>query len=84
MPRLPRNTISGRAYSGINMLILWGAVINGGFASQDWLTFRQALATGGCVRKGERGQTIFYADRFTPEGGHEQGKETEGNGEIPL
>ncbi|MBL0923460.1 MAG: DUF1738 domain-containing protein [Sphingomonadaceae bacterium] len=73
---LPRNAVSGRPYSGINVLILWGAVIEGGFASQDWLTFRQALAAGGCVRKGERGQTVFYADRFTPKGeaGHEQGE----------
>ena len=49
---LPRNAISGRHYSGINILILWGAVIDGGYPSQDWLTFRQALAAGGCVRKG--------------------------------
>jgi antirestriction protein ArdC len=71
---LPRNAVSGRPYSGINVLILWGAVIESGFASQDWLTFRQALAAGGSVRKGERGQTIFYADRFTPKDEHEQGR----------
>jgi antirestriction protein ArdC len=70
---LPRNAVSGRPYSGINVLILWGAVIDSGFAAQDWLTFRQALAAGGNVRKGERGQTIFYADRFTSKGEHEQG-----------
>ena len=75
VPGLPRNAISGRPYSGINVLILWGAVIEGGYPSQDWLTFRQALAAGGCVRKGERGQTVFYADRFVPKGEdrHEQG-----------
>ena len=71
---LPRNAVTGRPYSGINVLMLWGAVIEDGYAALDWLTFRQALAAGGCVRKGERGQTIFYADRFAPkdEGGHEQ------------
>jgi len=73
VPGLPRNAVSGRPYSGVNVLILWGAVIEGGHPSQDWLTFRQALAAGGCVRKGERGQTIFYADRFTPEDGRKQG-----------
>jgi antirestriction protein ArdC len=72
-PGLPRNAITGRPYSGINVLILWGAVIEGGYPSQDWLTFRQALAAGGCVRKGERGQTIFYADKFVPKGEREQG-----------
>lgn len=68
---LPRNAGSGRAYSGINVLILWGAVIEGGYPSQDWLTFRQALAAGGCVRKGEKGRTVFYADRFVPKGERE-------------
>jgi len=63
---LPRNAVTGRAYSGINVLVLWGAVIEGGYPSQDWLTFRQAQAAGGCVRKGERGRTVFYADRFVP------------------
>ena len=71
---LPRNAISGRHYSGINILILWGAVIDGSYPSQDWLTFRQALAAGGCVRKGEKGRTILYADRFTPDDDrHERG-----------
>lgn len=67
VPGLPRNASSGRAYSGINVLILWGEVIMRGYASQGWLTFRQALEAGGCVRKGERGTCVFYADRFTPE-----------------
>jgi len=63
---LPKNANTGRHYSGINILILWGAVIEKCFASQHWLTFRQALDLGGNVRKGERGTTICYADRFTP------------------
>jgi len=83
---LPRNAVTGRAYSGINVLILWGAVIEDGYAAQDWLTFRQALAAGGCVRKGERGRTIFYADRFTPKDreGHEQGGEGDEVRSIPF
>ncbi|MDO5643356.1 MAG: zincin-like metallopeptidase domain-containing protein [Paracoccus sp. (in: a-proteobacteria)] len=64
---IPRNAASGRGYSGINILILWGAVVQHGFPGQHWLTFRQALALGGNVRKGERGTTVVYADRFTPE-----------------
>ena len=66
-PGLPRNASTGRAYSGVNVLILWGAVISGGYPNQGWLTFRQALAASGCVRKGEQGVTVCYADRFTPE-----------------
>ena len=82
LPGLPRNAVSGRAYSGVNVLILWGAVIDGCYPSQDWLTFRQALAAGGCVRKGERGETVFYADRFTPDNGRDQsegGSDSEGD-----
>ena len=44
---MPRNAATGRHYSGINVLILWGAVIQHGFPSQSWLTFRQALDVPG-------------------------------------
>lgn len=64
---MPRNAVSERTYSGINVLILWGAVIQRGYSGQSWLTFRQALGAGGHVRKGERGTTVVYASRFTPE-----------------
>lgn len=63
---VPKNAATGRQYSGVNVLILWGAVIERGFAGQSWLTFRQALSLGGHVRKGERGTTVVYADRFIP------------------
>src|SRR5258705_8077407 len=63
---MPRNASTRRTYSGINVLILWGAVIERGFSGQSWLTFRQALGLGGHVRKGERGTTVVYADRFVP------------------
>ena len=64
---MPKNASTNRIYSGINVLILWGAVIEQGYAGQSWLTFRQALALGGNVRKGERGVTVVYADRFVPD-----------------
>ncbi len=63
---MPHNAGTGRRYSGINVLILWAAVIEGRYRSQRWLTYRQAQAAGGNVRKGERGTTVCYADRFTP------------------
>jgi len=63
---LPKNAATSRRYWGINILILWGGVIERGFSAQHWLTFRQAVALGGNVRKGEKGTTVFYADRFIP------------------
>ena len=71
---LPRNAATGRPYSGINILLLWGAVIERGYAGQAWLTFRQALALGASVRKGERGTTVVFADRFTPPDERERAK----------
>lgn len=73
---IPRNAATGRHYSGINVLILWGAVIQHGFPGQSWLTFRQALSLGGNVRRGERGTTVVYADRFTPEDEKRRARET--------
>jgi antirestriction protein ArdC len=63
---LPKNAATGRAYSGINILILWAAVAERGFTGQRWLTFRQAPKLGAHVKKGEKGATVVYADRFIP------------------
>ena len=67
---MPKNAATQRRYSGMNVLILWGAVIERGFAGQSWLTFRQALSLGGNVRKGERGERLvnFDANVVAPNG----------------
>ena len=77
---MPKNAATQRRYSGINVLILWGAVIGRGFAGQSWLTFRQASSLGGNVRKGEHGTTVVYADRFIPD---EERKRAERDGDEP-
>lgn len=46
---MPRNAATRRSYSGINVLILWGAVVARGFSGQSWLTFRHALSLGGSL-----------------------------------
>jgi len=76
---MPCNAGTGRRYSGINVLILWATVMERGFSSQRWLTYRQAQALGGNVRKGEAGTCVCYADRFTPK---DQG-DGDGQGEEP-
>jgi antirestriction protein ArdC len=82
---LPRNAATSRQYSGINILILWGAVVQQGYPTQAWLTFRQALALGGNVRKGERGTTVVYADRFIPEDEKRRARATgDTPGQIPF
>ncbi|MFN0195061.1 MAG: ArdC family protein [Aestuariivirga sp.] len=64
---LPRKALTKRRYSGINIILLWAALDERGFASPHWLTFKQALAMGGCVRKGENGTAVYFADKFIPE-----------------
>jgi antirestriction protein ArdC len=73
---LPENASTGRTYSGINILILWDAVLTRGFSSQRWITFRQALALGGNVRKGQKGTAVCYADRFIPKAEAERARES--------
>jgi len=73
---MPKSAATGRQYSGINILILWGATTERAFTGQSWLTFRQALSLGGHVRKGERGTTVVYADRFVPAGEKRRAGET--------
>jgi antirestriction protein ArdC len=62
-PRLPRRH-NGVPYRGINVLVLWGEAVDKGYGSTIWMTFKQALALGGHVRRGEHGAVIVYADRI--------------------
>ncbi|WP_278983697.1 ArdC family protein [Sphingobium yanoikuyae] len=83
---MPHNAASNRHYSGINILTLWNAVIEHGFRSHAFLTFRQAIALGGSVRKGEHGTPVVYARRFIP-GEERRRAEVEGreaSGGIPF
>lgn len=63
---LPANASTGRAYSGVNILLLWLAQAERGFSCHDWLTYKQAEAMGAQVRKGEKATRIVYADSFIP------------------
>ena len=71
---MPWNATTGRRYFGVNILILWGAVVQQGCSGQGWLTFRQALSLGGNVRKGECGTTVVFAHRFTPDAERDQAR----------
>lgn len=51
--------VTGEAYRGINVLMLWVAGQVGGFGSQIWMTYRQAQELGGQVRKGQKSSTVI-------------------------
>jgi antirestriction protein ArdC len=65
----PRNLVSGHHYRGINVFLLACS----GYSSPFWLTYKQAQAMGGHVRKGEKASPIVFwtklqkADRETGE-----------------
>ncbi|MEQ8399688.1 MAG: zincin-like metallopeptidase domain-containing protein [Roseitalea porphyridii] len=68
---------NGMAYSGINVLMLWGAAMEEGFLSPYWMTFKQAKELGAHVRKGERGNPVVYANTITKTEEQEDGSEEE-------
>lgn len=68
---------NGVPYSGINVLMLWGAAIEGGFSSPYWMTFKQAQELGAHVKKGEKGSLVVYANSITRSEEGEDGSEEE-------
>jgi antirestriction protein ArdC len=59
---MPQNAITGRRYSGVNVLLLWGKMDDGAFSDARFLTFKQAKEAGGTVRKGEKGTEVVYVN----------------------
>ena len=56
---------NGIPYQGINVVLLWIEASLKGYASPTWMTFKQAQAVGACVRKGEKGSMVVYANAIT-------------------
>jgi antirestriction protein ArdC len=71
---MPRNAITGRAYSGVNVLLLWARAEANAYTSPTWLTYKQASEAGGYVRKGERGETIIFVSYVEAKAEREPGK----------
>jgi antirestriction protein ArdC len=57
---LPTNAATGKAYRGINVLLLWLAAEKGGWDSGLFGTYRQWQDLGGHVNRGEKGTRIVY------------------------
>jgi len=53
---IPTNLVSKKEYRGINIFLL----ASQGYGSRYWLTYRQAQALGGTVRKGEHGSKVVF------------------------
>lgn len=73
---------NGLPYRGVNVLLLWDEAIEKGYASNTWMTYRQAQELKGQVRKGEHGSLVVFADRFKKTETNDQGQDVEK--EIPF
>ena len=47
---MPRNVTTSRAYTGVNVLLLWHAAQARGYERTEWLTFNQARDIDAKVR----------------------------------
>lgn len=58
----PHNLTTGTPYTGVNVLLLSLAALEGGYPTGRWCTYKQAQDIGAQVRKGEKSvQGIFYS-----------------------
>ena len=55
---VPANAVTGRPYSGVNVILLWSTL--GMYPVPRFLTFKQASELGGHVKKGERGFKVYF------------------------
>lgn len=83
---LPRSLASRKPYRGVNVFLLSAA----SFENPYWLTYKQARALGGHVRKGEKGWPVVFwkwlepkADRPTDDQ-RAYGWQSTRDGKIPL
>ena len=51
--------VTGEAYRGMNVVLLWHAALARGYVTPIWLTWRQATELGGQVRKGARSVPVI-------------------------
>lgn len=82
---IPHNLATGKAYRGINFLMLTLEAGLNHYTDQRWLTFRQAQALGSTIRKGEYGTPIvFYHMRKLNEKPEAENEELGRSRLIPL
>lgn len=74
----------GTAYRGINAVYLWAVADDRGYRSRYWMTYRQAEALGGQVRRGEAGSlSIYYSSISRTELDPRTGEEAEKTMRFP-
>ena len=85
---IPINASTGKPYSGANVLVLWIEAQERAYSVQKWLTYKQAAAMGGQVRKGEKSVVCAYwsmIERKDKKGkGSDDDDESGGKGQVLM
>ena len=81
---MPTNACTRRPYRGINVVLLAMEAQAHGYPLNRWLTYRQAAALGGQVRKGEHGTHVVFWKLRTVEAKAEVHDESAPQKVIPL
>jgi antirestriction protein ArdC len=69
---MPVNAVTGRVYSGLNVLVLWLERDKHQYEQNLWLTYKQCQEAGGQVRKGEKSTIGIYVNKQVIEQGTEE------------
>lgn len=64
---MPFNHASGKAYQGVNIVLLWCAALQHNYQQSEWATFKQWSFKKEKIRKGEKGTMIIYYDTYEKE-----------------
>jgi antirestriction protein ArdC len=79
MPGMPCNAVSGRAYRGINAVLLAMTQYAHGSDDPRWMTYKQASDRGWQVRAGERGTPVVFFKRLDV---HERPEDGQGEASV--
>jgi len=80
---MPVSFITSKPYRGVNVLLLAMTQMVRGYTSRYWLTYKQAQAKGGQVRKGEKGTRVVFWNFFKKDAKGADGKpQVDENGNV--
>ncbi len=82
MPGMPCNAVSGRAYRGVNAMLL--SMTQRAHASDDprWMTYRQASQRGWQVQAGETGTPVVFFKRLEARDAPDAGGQGDDEGAV--
>lgn len=78
----PVNHATGKPYRGINWFLL--SIQSSAYSANRWLTFKQAAALGGTVRKGEKSTLVVFWRFFEPAKDKKKRKPGEQPRRVPM